>query len=125
MSMPPDRMRPFWYLRRSRRAAASDIDEELSFHIERRVEALRVAGLSIDAARQEAVRQFGDIEGTRRYCRLQAERKETRMRMGLMLADLVQDLRISFRSLVRSPILALTIVATVGLGIGATTAMFA
>jgi putative ABC transport system permease protein len=45
--------------------------------------------------------------------------------MGLMLADLVQDLRISFRSLVRSPILALTIVATVGLGIGATTAMFA
>jgi putative ABC transport system permease protein len=123
--MPPDRMRPFWYLRRSRRAAASDIDEELSFHIERRVEALRVSGLSIDAARQEAVRQFGDIEGTRRYCRLQAERKETRMRMGLMLADLVQDLRISFRSLVRSPILALTIVATVGLGIGATTAMFA
>lgn len=40
-------------------------------------------------------------------------------------ADLRQDIRITCRSLLRSPLLALTIVATVGLGIGATTAMFA
>ena len=47
------------------------------------------------------------------------------MRLGLWLGDLMQDLAISLRSLARSPVLTLTIVATVGLGIGATAAMFA
>ena len=47
------------------------------------------------------------------------------MRLGLWLGDLRQDLEISLRSLMRSPVLALTIVATVGLGIGATAAIFA
>jgi putative ABC transport system permease protein len=42
-----------------------------------------------------------------------------------LTADLLHDLRVTCRSLLRSPLLALTIVATVGLGIGATTAMFA
>jgi hypothetical protein len=47
------------------------------------------------------------------------------MRIGLAAAEVVQDLRITCRSLIRAPVLALTIVATVGLGIGATTALFA
>jgi putative ABC transport system permease protein len=42
----------------------------------------------------------------------------------LSAADLGRDLRLSFRTLLRAPILALTIVLTVGLGIGGTTAMF-
>ena len=125
MPTPPDRKRPFWYLGRTRRTVASEIDEELSFHMERRVEELRASGLSPDAARREALRQFGDVETTRRYCRRQAEQKEKRMRLGFLLGDLIQDLGISLRSLRRSPVLALTIVTTVGLGIGATAAMFA
>jgi putative ABC transport system permease protein len=36
-----------------------------------------------------------------------------------------QDLRISLRSLLRAPVMTLTIVITVGLGIGATTVIFA
>ena len=47
------------------------------------------------------------------------------MRLGLTAGEWIQDLRITCRSLLRSPMLALTIVVTVGLGIGATTAMFA
>jgi putative ABC transport system permease protein len=39
-------------------------------------------------------------------------------------ADAPQDLRIAVRSLLRTPMLALSIVLTVGLGIGATTAIF-
>ena len=46
------------------------------------------------------------------------------MQRGLMLEDLTQDFRICLRSLLRAPMLTLTIVATVGLGIGATTAIF-
>jgi predicted permease len=41
-----------------------------------------------------------------------------------MLQDFAQDVRISLRSLRRVPVLTLTIMATVGLGIGATTATF-
>ena len=46
------------------------------------------------------------------------------MQQRLMLDDLQQDLRIGARSLVRAPMLAATIVSTVGLGIGATTVIF-
>jgi hypothetical protein len=41
-----------------------------------------------------------------------------------MLQDLLQDTRISLRGLLRAPMMTLTIVVTVGLGIGATTVIF-
>jgi putative ABC transport system permease protein len=115
----------FRYLRRSRESMRAEIDEELALHLDRRADELAAAGLSPDAARHEALRQFGDLQGTRQDCRRQAEAKERRMRLAMVLGDLVGDLRISIRSLSRVPVLALTIVATVGLGIGATTAIFA
>ena len=46
------------------------------------------------------------------------------MQQRLMFDDLRQDLRIGIRSLLRAPMLAVTIVLTVGLGIGATTVIF-
>ena len=42
----------------------------------------------------------------------------------MILQDLKQDLAVGLRNLVRIPMLTLTVVATVGLGIGATTAIF-
>jgi MacB-like periplasmic core domain len=41
-----------------------------------------------------------------------------------MFEALIHDLRISLRGLLRAPVMTLTIVATVGLGIGATTVIF-
>jgi putative ABC transport system permease protein len=116
--------RPFWYLRRGPQLVRDEVDEELRGHLEMKVEHLRSGGLPIDEARREALRQFGDIEHARRYCRRQDEQKETRMQRALMLQDFMHDVRISVRSLLRAPVLTLTIVATVGLGIGATTAIF-
>lgn len=118
------RRRPFWFLRRGPDLVRSEIDEELRVHLEMRVEELRARGMAIDEARREALRQFGDVEGTRRYCRQQDQQKERRMQLGLMLQDLMQDLAISLRGLLRAPMLTLTIVLTVGLGIGATTVIF-
>ena len=120
------RRRPFDFLRRRPDAVAADIEEELTGHLEMRTEELRARGLPADEARREALRQFGDLDGTRRYCKGQNEQKETHMQRLLWLDDLSQDIRISARGLVRrSPVLALTIILTVGLGIGATTAIFA
>ena len=118
------RPRPFWYLLTATDVVESEIDEELRVHLEMRVEELKARGLSAEAARREALRQFGDLETTRRYCRRQDLEKEKRVRRGLWLEDLGQDLRICLRRLLRAPVLLLTVVATVGLGIGATTAMF-
>jgi putative ABC transport system permease protein len=114
--------RPFWYIRR--RSVQSDVDEELNLHLDMRVEELRSCGMPIEDARREALRQFGDLEGTREYCRSTDEKKETEVQRSLMLQDFAQDTRIGVRSLMRVPILALTIVVTVGVGIGATAAIF-
>ncbi|HVR71140.1 MAG TPA: ABC transporter permease [Vicinamibacteria bacterium] len=116
--------KPFWYLGRGPRTVRDDVDEEIRVHLEMRAEELRAEGLPLAEARREALRRFGDLEATRRYCRGQDERKETDMRRGLMLQDLGQDVRISLRSLLRVPVLTLTVLITVGLGIGATTVVF-
>lgn len=115
------RRRPFSYLRRPPQMVRDEVEEEIQTHLEMRVEELVARGLSREDARREALRRFGNVEGTREYCRQQDERKESGMQRALMLQDIVQDVRISFRSLLGAPILALTILATVGLGIGATT----
>ena len=114
--------RPFWYLRR--RSVKADVDEELKVHIEMRIDELVAGGMTRDDARAEAMRQFGDLEATREYCRKQDEERETVMQRTLWFQDFVQDLRIGIRSLLRAPVLTLTIIVTVGLGLGATAAIF-
>ena len=93
----------FWYLRRRPEAIRDEVDEELRVHLEMRIEELRAKGLSPDDARRQAVRQFGDIEGTRRYCRRQDLEKENRVQRLLFLQDLAQDVRIGLRNLLRAP----------------------
>src|SRR4051812_17977155 len=114
----------FGHLRRTSRTIRDDVDEEIRLHLEMQVEALAARGVPLDEARREARRRFGDLEATRQYCRAQDERKESTMRHTLLFQDIGQDVRTSVRSLLRAPALALTILATVGLGIGATTVMF-
>lgn len=116
------RHKPFWYLRR--RSVASDIDQELAMHIDMRVDELVREGLSADEARRVALKQFGDLAATRRYCLRQDETREKTMQRSLSLQDVTQDLRIGVRSLLRVPLLTATIVATVGVGIGATASIF-
>jgi putative ABC transport system permease protein len=116
--------RAFGYLRRGPDTVKSDVDEELNVHLDMRREELKARGFPDDDARREALRQFGDLEATREYCRQQDHGKENTMRRTLMLEDLTQDFKICFRALRRAPMMTLTIVATVGLGIGATTAIF-
>jgi putative ABC transport system permease protein len=116
------KQRPFWHLRR--RSVQSDVDEELDLHLEMRVEELRSRGMPAEAAHREALRQFGDLVGTREYCRRQDEGKELHVQRSLMFQDFAQDVRIGIRSLIRVPILSLTVIATVGVGIGATAAIF-
>jgi hypothetical protein len=117
-------VRTFSFLKRRPEKVAADVDAEIALHFEMRVDELQAQGLALEAARRQARHEFGDVEATRQYCRQQDEQKETRMQRTLMLQDIMQDFKICCRSLLRSPVLAATIVLTVGLGIGATAAIF-
>lgn len=118
------RSRPLWYVRRERKRVQDEIDEEIRFHLQLRVDELVAQGVPTEEARVEALRKFGSVERTRRYCRRQDERKEATIHRHLIIEDLGQDVRIALRGLVHAPILTATIIATVALGIGATTVIF-
>src|SRR5262245_19606779 len=52
---------------RTTRQIRHDVDEELGFHLDMRVQSLVAEGLAPDAARRQALREFGDLEDARRY----------------------------------------------------------
>ena len=100
----PRRERPYWYLRRRKETVDAEISEELNHHLDLRSAELSQHGLTPADARREALRQFGDLDYTRRYCGQQHTAKERDMRRKLMIGDLMQDVRISLRGLLRAPV---------------------
>ncbi len=101
-----------------------EIDEELEYHIERRKEDNLERGMSSAAAREEALRRFGDLAGVRKACRRIGLERVRAERRAEMLDQFRQDTGFAFRSLLKRPGFAAIAVLTLGLGIGGTTAIF-
>ena len=101
---------------RFRREPVPNLGEEVRFHLEMEASALERAGLSPEAARAEAHRKFGGVD---RYTEeLQDERG------GRRIEALRQDARYAFRVAKRFPAFTTIVVLTLGIAIGANTAIF-
>ena len=101
-----------------------DVDAELRFHLDARIEELMGQGMSRDEAHARAAEEFGDVDETR--ARLtEIDRRVARRRSRVEWVEgVVQDISYAARSLRRTPAVAITIIVTLALGLGVNAAMF-
>src|SRR5947209_17687660 len=112
------------YLRFWRPNVDADVDDELRFHFEERIEALVAGGLTRDAARREAEREFGDLGAVRNGLREIDRRVHASRSRADRWDQWRQDFAYSARSLRRVPGLSLTVIVTLALGIGINATLF-
>ena len=99
-----------------RRRRQSELDDELQFHVDKAIEAKLAAGMTAEEARRLALVEFGGMERTREECHQQ--------RPGWWMGTMVQDVRYALRGFRRNPVFTIAVIATLAVGIGATTAVF-
>jgi len=99
-----------------RRQLEQDLEDEMAFHLAMREEKKRQAGLPADEARARARRQFGNVGALKDRTR--------EVWIWPWLLDAGQDLRFAARMLYRARASTLLAVLCLGLGIGASTAIF-
>ena len=103
-----------WHLRvramLAPRRAERDIEDELSFHMEREARKLLADGMSAGEARAAAQARFGSALRAADGCR--------DARGTAFVDDLMRDLLFALRTFKRAPLAAMTIVSTVAVGLG-------
>ncbi|MGO9336218.1 MAG: ADOP family duplicated permease [Terracidiphilus sp.] len=102
----------FMFLRRK----ADVLHEEIQLHLNLSVERNMAAGMTAEEARRQALIEFGGVERAREQCHEQ--------RPGWWMGTVAQDVRYALRGFRRNPVFTVAVIATLAVGIGATTAVF-
>jgi putative ABC transport system permease protein len=109
-------IRSIWRTLRWRARFERDMDDELRFHLDRRIDDLVRGGMPRERARRIARIEFGNPEAIQDRCR--------EARGAGRIDALRTDLRFAGRSIRKNRLLSAAAIATLALGIGANTAMF-
>src|SRR5687767_1457020 len=99
-----------------KRRVERDIQRELEFHVSERADQLHAEGMPLAQARETARRYFGNT--------LRIREDTRRVNSIGWMESFTQELRFAMRVFTKSPGFAVTAVLTLGLGIGATAAVF-
>ncbi|MGH7574285.1 MAG: ADOP family duplicated permease [Longimicrobiales bacterium] len=110
--------------RRDHTRIRAEVDEEIAFHLEMRAHELIEQGRSAEAAGEQAEREFGDLIEARKDLMASDVREHRRRRWSDAASDAVRDVRLAARGLARAPLFTAVAVSTLGLGVGANTALF-
>ncbi|MEP7380533.1 MAG: ABC transporter permease [Gemmatimonadota bacterium] len=105
--------------------ADADAQEELRSFLDERIAALMSRGMSEEEARAEALRRLGlSFTDAAIVLRESARTRERRLTFRDFFDDLMQDVRYALRTLRRDRAFTLFAVLVVGLGVGASVAVF-
>ncbi len=108
----------------SRQTVVREVDDELRFHLESRVEDLVKQGLALDQAWERARAEFGDLAASRGELVAVDQHRFVRWRAAEVAWTVVADVRYSVRQIVRAPLFAATLALVLAVGIGANAAAF-
>jgi predicted permease len=117
-------MKRLFRLPSTRSRVQRDVDTELAFHLQGRVDELVAQGVSHEEAEREARRRFGDQASVAHELERMDVEAYRRRALGEGFGAFARDFRYALRGLTRRPLYALTIVVTLALGIGANTTVF-
>jgi predicted permease len=101
-----------------------EIDAELRFHIESRVDELTARGIQEEEARRTALREFGEVARYRADVATIDHRFTREARMRELLESVWSDVRHALQTFRHQPGFAAVAIVTLALGIGATTSVF-
>jgi predicted permease len=103
---------------------AHEVDDEIAFHLETKVQRLIASGLTPQDARARALAEFGDRERVRHDMIIEDQQRERAMSRMNFADEARQDLAYALRTMRRNPLFAAIVVLTLGIGIAANTSIF-